>query len=113
MEESIFEKKFLLCAARHSHPEIDGMETIFGNEIDPIDFHSMLHTVKDLFVEKFRDRPEDDIHIILYVTGLTAAAMAVVESCILFNFHLTLMHYDRTNDRYVPQKIHTYHPSDY
>lgn len=101
------EHKFVLCKARHSHPEIDGLEPIFDTEIDPMDFDGMLRTVNHLFAEKFADIEEDLVKITLYVTGLTGAAMAVVAACIQNNYRLILMHYDRSQDKYVSQVMPT------
>lgn len=104
------EKKFLLCKARHSHPEIDGLKSIFGNTIeDPTDFNGMMETVNAVFQEEKlggrRDKEEEEVNIILYVTGLTAAVVAVINYCSYHAYNLTLMHYDVKSGKYLPQEV--------
>ena len=46
--------------------------------------------------------------LVLYVTGLTVATVAVVNVCIRVGISLTLMHYDQSTGDYYPQGVMTY-----
>lgn len=83
-----------LCAGRH---EIPVREYIFPNELDPLDIKGMEMQAR----EKLAGTSE----LILYVTGLTVALVAVVNVCRELNIKLTLMHYDRTSGDYYPQEV--------
>lgn len=83
-----------LCAGRY---EIPVREYIFPNELDPLDIKGMEMQAR----EKLAGTSE----LILYVTGLTVALVAVVNVCRELNIKLTLMHYDRTSGDYYPQEV--------
>lgn len=40
-----------------------------------------------------------------YITGLSSVTAALVQVCAVYGVELTLMHYDRDTDEYVPQVI--------
>ena len=43
--------------------------------------------------------------LIVYITGLTAVTAALIKTCSEMGVKLTLMHYDRESDQYLPQII--------
>lgn len=45
------------------------------------------------------------INLTVYVTGLTAALVAVIKACALYKIPLTLMHYNRETKRYFSQRV--------
>ena len=45
--------------------------------------------------------------LVLYVTGLTVATVAVINVCIRVGISLTLMHYDQSTGDYYPQGVMT------
>lgn len=45
--------------------------------------------------------------LVLYVTGLTVATVAVINVCMGVGIPLTLMHYDRDRGDYYPQEVMT------
>ena len=89
---------FGLCKGRHEMPVND---FIFENEIDVRDFRAMEAAV-------FAAIPADAEHINLYITGLTAAALAVVSVCEYKNIGLTAWHFDRESGEYLPQHVLEY-----
>ena len=46
-----------------------------------------------------------DTRLIVYITGLTAVTAELIKVCALKGIFLTLMHYDRENNGYIPQVI--------
>ena len=46
-----------------------------------------------------------DTKLIVYVTGLTSVTAELIKVCALKGIHLTLMHYDRDTNDYLPQVI--------
>jgi len=93
--------KAILFKARHEHKEIDGLPAIFPDGINPMDF-TWLDELADDFICSCKEE-----HLDIYVTGLTAATVAVIRSAIGYNKSLTLWHYDREADCYRPQKVVT------
>ena len=87
--------EFELCKGRHQTP---AAESIFDSEIDP--------TAVDA-IEKIADSriPDDATEIVVYVTGLTVAMLAVVSVCIARGIKLVAMHYDRTTGTYYRQLV--------
>ena len=96
-----------LCKGRHEIAEIS--DYIFGEEdtnmeVMPFsDMIKMLEVKADVRVAQMVENGYD--HLNLYVTGLTPALMAVVNACWSNKLKLTLYHYDRSNDIYVPQEV--------
>ena len=35
-------RKMVLCAARHTHPAIDGLPAVFEDNMDPMDFSGLM-----------------------------------------------------------------------
>lgn len=85
-----------LCASRHPMP-VSGY--IFPETLDPMAFNAMGQTAS-AFIDSVAGNS-----LAVYVTGLTAATAAVIKVCALRGIGLTLMHYNRETDEYVPQKI--------
>lgn len=84
-----------LCNGRHTLPEVDGF--VFTEIEDPMDFEGLYSKAWDAI-------PEVE-NLDLYVTGLTAATLAVVKVCERRGINLTCWHYNRATDEYVPQMI--------
>lgn len=61
---------------------------IFEKEIENVfDFESIKNEIKE------------------FITGLSSVTAALVQVCAVYGVELTLMHYDRDTDEYVPQVI--------
>lgn len=87
-----------LCRGRHSTP---ASEAIFPAEVNPIDTDALYGMAWDSI-------PEDTTDLVVYVTGLTPAMLAVVKVCADRRISLVAMHYDRVSGEYYPQTILQY-----
>lgn len=89
---------------RHNLPVID---YIFNEEIkDVTDVKKIENDVKTYFLKNILPmKADDDVQVILYITGLTIVTLAVVKACRDCNCGLVCMHYDRDNDTYIGQNI--------
>lgn len=94
------ERKFVLCPARHSHPQIDGLAAIFPAEIADV-------TDVGGLTEIARNAVRGADAVVVYVTGLTVATAAVIRACYTLCIPLTLRHFDRSTGEYFPQPIIT------
>ena len=95
-------KKFTLglVSGRHSMPV---EEYVFGGEIkDPLNFAEMESTINNRFQE-LKIQEGDEINV--YVTGLTAATVEVINTCRKYNVTLYLYHYDRDSNSYKKQTV--------
>ena len=107
-----------LCAGRHDIPV---EKYIFTDVHDVLDFSALNHTA-ELFVRENCDvRIEygtgpaqvDGTDVAcckgnaldVVVTGLTTCTTAVMWACACYGIPLTLWHYDRENETYVPQRF--------
>ena len=88
-----------LFAGRHDLPV---KNFIFG-ELSPCDFRRMDEVALCWLMQ--HTQPGDVLH--LYVTGLTAATVAVIKACKITGVGLVLMHFDRESGKYVPQDVLT------
>jgi len=88
------EKVMGLCAGRHAIP-VD--EYIFTTDLDPLDYDEM-------YRQAMKVVPEWGT-LIVYVTGLTAAMLAVVAACEDKHCVLTAKHYDRESGTYKSQVV--------
>ena len=89
-------KRMELCKGRHEIPSAkDG--AIFETTLDPLAVNEMEITAR----EKVRGLEE----LILYVTGLSVALVAVINACKEESVKLTLMHYDRDSGMYYSQEV--------
>lgn len=86
-----------LCAGRHDLPVT---EYIFHNILDPMDFEGMRRTAYEFVTNHCSEK-----ELIVYATGLTAALCAVVSMCQAYYVPLTVMHYDRDEGNYKPQRV--------
>ena len=92
--------KAVLCKSRHTHPDIENLKCIFDQIDNPVDFADMevrsAKFVKDMYPEK---------HLDLYVTGLTPALIAVLNTCKFRNVNVSLFHYDIKTNSYKEQYV--------
>lgn len=87
-----------LCEGRHSIPQaVDG--AIFGNTINPLDTQGLQAEAESKL------KALDIKSLDLYVTGLTVALVAVLNTCRQLGIVVTLYHYDRESDNYYPQQV--------
>lgn len=93
--------KAILFESRHTHSEIEGLPSVFTGDICPTDFPELDRQAQEFFSA---NKAEE---YVIYVTGLTAATVAVIKAAVDYQVKLTLMHYDRTTDNYVPQHVVT------
>ena len=56
-------------------------------------------------IGKFKDVIVEDVHLYLYVTGLTVATIAAINAARELNFKVTLMHYNRDTRDYFEQEV--------
>ena len=95
-------RKFILglVNGRHSMPV---EEYVFGGEIkDPPNFTEMASIIDDRFQE-LEIQEGDEVHV--YVTGLTAATVEVINACKKHNVTLYLYHFDRDTNDYKKQTV--------
>ena len=91
----------VLLFTRHQLPDyLQGIPCIFGQSHDPTD-------TEGLYLKAFTYMSELDknTEIHLYVTGLTAATLAVVRACYTQNKKLVCYHYNRDTNEYFPQRV--------
>ena len=89
-----------LCASRHEIPAaIDG--AIFPQSVDPVDVQAaQRHADAIIKASRVND-------LTVYVTGLTMALVAVINTCLACGIVLHLMHYDRETGEYFSQDVRT------
>ncbi len=87
---------------------------IFEKEIENVfDFESIKNEIKEFILEKVGVHTvlnhginqTDKNELVCYITGLSSVTAALVQVCAVYGVELTLMHYDRDTDEYVPQVI--------
>ena len=87
-----------VCAGRHDIPQaIDG--SIFPNQIDPLNVTGM-EAMAEAKLSSLEIK-----HLDLYVTGLTVAVVAVINSCHRLGITVTLFHHDRESGQYYSQEV--------
>lgn len=87
---------FQLCAGRHMIP--GDPPSIFPAVVDPTD-------VDGLYATAAAAIPGDADAVMLYVTGLTVATLAVVKVCKDRGIPLTCLHFDKDSGSYFPQQM--------
>ena len=87
-----------LIKGRHNLPV---EEYIFDKIENVLDFEALRRRATQ-WVE---DHCEIGRPVTLYVTGLTAATVAVVEACARQGVNITLMHYNASTGEYEPQEL--------
>ena len=91
-------KRMALCKGRHDMPsEVQG--AIFDCEVNPLDPDKLL---KEVIQSK---KLENIDYLILYVTGLTVALVAVMNACKMLGVRIMLMHYNKDTGKYYPQEV--------
>lgn len=94
MENIEWDRTVGLCAGRH---EIPVEEYIFPDPVDPLDYNAMYKRAMQVV--------PNGGHLTVYVTGLTAAMLAVVAACESKRCTLYAMHYDRETGTYRRQVV--------
>ena len=84
-----------LCQGRHDIPNVE--DYIFDTILNPFDQDALTRDVHQALAGADQ--------VTLYVTGLTIALGAVVAYCSTHQISLTLMHYNRDTNAYVPQVV--------
>lgn len=87
-----------LVQGRHEIPDVS--EYIFENALDPADIQGIRSLAKKSL--EFLSKGDS---LTVYVTGLTAALVEVINICHEKGVRLTLMHFDREKGTYFPQEI--------
>ena len=85
-----------LCSGRHNTP---ATKSIFQMNLNPT-------KTEELFAIADGAIPIDTTELVVYVTGLTVAMLAVVQVCLEREIPLTAMHYNRETETYYPQYIY-------
>ena len=87
--------EYELCKGRHVTP---AENSIFGEIVNPTDVEGLYNIAASVI-------PADTDELVIYVTGLTVAMLAVVRVCLERGIRLTAMHYDRESGVYYPQLV--------
>lgn len=93
------EIKVGLVKGRHEMP-VD--EYVFDQIEDVLDFEAMCGASFYYFLG-LKDRGVTRVH--LYVTGLTAALIECINTCVTISMPLTFWHYDTSSGEYKQQKF--------
>lgn len=116
--------KVALCEGRHAMP-VGVNRAIFGQEVINITrpvalkaeaiiaLNSILNecdcpciTVQDEDGEDVRVLDCSNVHLVIYVTGLSVALIAAINAATYGGMgKITLMHYDRETEGYYPQEV--------
>lgn len=95
---------YILCTGRHQLTEDVnwcGLDSIFDTEIvNPIDFGGLEEAAEKVLKASMCRR------VVIYVTGLMPALIAVLNVCRSLKKEVTLMHYDRERNIYVAQFVY-------
>lgn len=95
---------------RHSMPVKDYIFESIKNEIkkfilEKIGVHTVLnHGINQTDSQSVSVYSGKD-ELVCYITGLSSVTAALVQVCAEYGVELTLMHYNRDTDTYVPQVI--------
>ena len=113
------ELKLGLIAGRHPIPV---SEFIISEDIAAMDFAAICARVKERLIPLLGisvrsgigltqadatdvEVYESDVHLSVYVTGLTPVTAELIRFCALNGVRLTLLHYDRDSGEYLPQDL--------
>lgn len=98
-----------LIKGRHDLPVT---EFIFDSIEDVLDFQSIRNGIKTVDGSAINQFDYTTVQIlrgenelVVYITGLTPVVAELIRQCALNGVSLTLMHYDRETNVYVPQNI--------
>ena len=115
-----------LIKGRHEIPNVEGyvfnhsidtnkmkwqeyMDTSAFNSIWNVCFHHYKNGESGYLVQNPNDgdslRIAENVHINLYVTGMTVALIATLNACKGEGVSVTLYHYDRDTGNYFPQEV--------
>lgn len=86
-----------LCKGRHKTPATDG--AVFETEVNPLDVITLESQAKERFASLNITR----LH--LYVTGLTVALIAVLNTARELGIEVILWHFDRESNNYYSQEV--------
>lgn len=87
--------EFALCEGRHEMPCSDA---IFGRIDDPTDIAALYRAAMDKVINY--------TSIVVYVTGLSVALVAIINACHDRGINLCLRHFDRNTGKYYDQWVH-------
>ena len=94
-----------LVKGRHEIPAVS--EYIFESINDVLDFEALEQGAAEFF------KDNKDSHVTVYVTGLTAATIAVIKaSKVMTEGSLSFAHYNRDTETYLVQDGFTIHPTE-
>lgn len=109
-----------MISGRH---ELPVEQYIFNEAIDGLDFSRISRTIREFLRENCNihiadfgccvnqaadcDTPhyKGGVELVVYVTGFTPVTAALVYECAIYGINLTLMHYDREENDYKPQRF--------
>lgn len=92
--------KVAVCKGRHEIPQAtDG--AIFEQTITEMNPLKLLTKASKRLLSDFGLRKGDAV--LLYVTGLTMATLAIVRACNWYGIDLICYHYDKETGEYIPQ----------
>lgn len=80
---------FTLCFGRH---EMVVDDCIYPTKVDPLDFESLENTAR----EKLAPLVKDGLPIMVFLSGLTSAAIAVNNVCKELGLELYFLYYDKS-----------------
>ena len=86
-----------LCKGRHKTPATDG--AVFETEVNPLDVITLESQAK----ERLANLNITRLH--LYVTGLTVALIAVLNTARELGIEVILWHFDRESNNYYSQEV--------
>lgn len=87
---------FNLFNGRHKMPL--HCKSIFGHEANPLDFDALER-------QAWGALRAVEIPVVIYLTGLASAVAAVTFVASSLRLDVTMMHYDRSSDKYFPQRF--------
>lgn len=91
-----------LFNGRHETP-VTVLLTVWHESVpDVMDFGALETQADEWIMEHFKGKAG---MLVLYVTGLSQALLAVVKACYKNGVHLTCMHYDKSADTYLRQIV--------
>lgn len=91
-----------LCEGRHDIPNADD-GAMFPQHLDPTDTANMERLARQRLDELFPGNQAS--HLNLFVTGLTAALISVLNVCYDIGLQVTLWHYNIADGQYYPQAV--------
>lgn len=87
---------FNLFNGRHAMPL--QCKSIFGHEVNPLDFETLER-------QAWGALKGVKIPVVIYLTGLASAVVAVTSVASRLRLDVTMMHHDRCSGKYFPQRL--------